>query len=138
MGNDIGDINNDGLMDIIVLDMLPDKQKIRKQSGGEDEYELSEIKKDFGYNPQFVRTTCSSTLEENYSVKSACWQVYIQTDWSWLPLFCDLDNDGWKDLFITSGIYRRANDLDYVKFLTGGNRFFPSKDNSKISDKGFV
>ncbi|MDO9339100.1 MAG: FG-GAP-like repeat-containing protein, partial [Bacteroidales bacterium] len=57
------------------------------------------------------------------------------TDWSWSPLFCDVDNDGWKDLFITSGIYRRANDLDYIKFLTGGNRYFPSQDNSGVSDR---
>jgi len=57
------------------------------------------------------------------------------TDWSWSPLFCDVDNDGWKDLFITNGIYRRANDLDYVKFLTGGNRYFPSRDNSDVSNK---
>jgi hypothetical protein len=46
-----------------------------------------------------------------------------------------VDNDGWKDLFITSGIYRRANDLDYVKFLTGGNRSFPAKDNNSSTDK---
>ena len=47
MGNDVGDINNDGLLDVIVLDMLPDKEKIRKQSGGEDDYELFEIKLKF-------------------------------------------------------------------------------------------
>ena len=40
MGNDVGDINNDGLLDIMVLDMLPVDEKIRKQSGGEDDYEL--------------------------------------------------------------------------------------------------
>jgi hypothetical protein len=56
------------------------------------------------------------------------------TDWSWSPLLCDVDNDGWKDLFITSGIFRRANDLDYVWFLSGGNRFFPSQDNSNLTD----
>ena len=52
MGNDVGDINNDGLLDIIVLDMLPDEEKIRKQSGGEDDYELFEIKRKYGYNYQ--------------------------------------------------------------------------------------
>jgi len=57
------------------------------------------------------------------------------TDWSWSPLFCDVDNDGWKDIFITNGIYRRANDLDYVKFLTGGNRYFPTRDNSDVPNK---
>ena len=57
------------------------------------------------------------------------------TDWSWSPLLCDVDNDGWKDLFITNGIYRRANDLDYVKFLTGGNKLYPSRDLTKYSDK---
>src|SRR5205085_2939861 len=39
------------------------------------------------------------------------------TDWSWAPLFADLDNDGRKDLFISSGIYRRPNDLDYLAFV---------------------
>ena len=54
MGNDVGDINNDGLMDVMVLDMLPDEQKILKQSGGEDDQELFEIKLKFGYYYQFV------------------------------------------------------------------------------------
>jgi enediyne biosynthesis protein E4 len=136
MGNDIGDINNDGLMDIIVLDMLPDKEKIRKQSGGEDDFELSEIKKEFGYNNQFVRNNLQLNLGGGLFSEIGLLAGIFSTDWSWSPLFCDLDNDGWKDLFITSGIFRRANDLDYVKFLTGGNRFFPSKDNSNIPDKG--
>ena len=57
------------------------------------------------------------------------------TDWSWSPLFCDVDYDGWKDIFITNGIYRRANDLDYIKFLTGGNRYLPNKDNSDVPNK---
>lgn len=136
MGNDIGDINNDGLMDIIVLDMLPDREKIRKQSGGEDDYELSEIKKEFGYNPQFVRNNLQLNLGGGLFSEIGLLAGVFSTDWSWSPLFCDLDNDGWKDIFITNGIYRRANDLDYVKFLTGGNRLNPSKDNSNIPDKG--
>src|SRR3989454_1289926 len=42
----------------------------------------------------------------------------ISTDWSWAPLFADLDNDGYKDLFITSGIYHRPNDLDYLTYVS--------------------
>ena len=136
MGNDVGDINNDGLLDVIVLDMLPDKEKIRKQSGGEDDYWLSQIKLDFGYYYQFVRNTLQLNLGGNLFSEIGLLAGIYSTDWSWSPLFCDMDNDGWKDLFITSGIYRRANDLDYVKLLTGGNRYFPSKDNSNIPDKG--
>jgi enediyne biosynthesis protein E4 len=132
MGNDIGDFNNDGLMDIIVLDMLPDNEKIRKQSGGEDDYELFQIKENFGYNYQYVRNTLQLNLGDSIFSEIGALAGIHSTDWSWSPLFCDLDNDGWKDLFITNGIYRRANDLDYVKFLTGGNRNFPLKDNSNI------
>src|SRR5207249_7667944 len=40
------------------------------------------------------------------------------TDWSWAPLFADLDNDGYKDLFITSGMYHRPNDLDYLTYVS--------------------
>ena len=135
MGNDVGDINNDGLLDVMVLDMLPDDEKIRKQSGGEDDYELSELKLKYGYNHQFVRNTLQLNLGGGMFSEIGQLAGVSSTDWSWSPLFCDVDNDGWKDLFITNGIYRRANDLDYVKFLTGANRSFPSKDNSGLRDK---
>ncbi len=135
MGNDVGDINNDGLLDIIVLDMLPDEEKIRKQSGGEDDYELFEIKRKYGYSHQFVRNTLQLNLGGGIFSEIGLLAGISSTDWSWSPLFCDVDNDGWKDLFITNGIYRRANDLDYVKFLTGGNRFATSRDNRDVPDR---
>jgi hypothetical protein len=135
MGNDVGDINNDGLLDVMVVDMLPDKEKIRKQSGGEDDYELYNIKLDLGYCYQFVRNTLQLNLGGGLFSEIGRLSGVYATDWSWSPLFCDVDNDGWKDLFITNGIYRRANDLDYINFLTGGNRFASTKDNSKLSDK---
>jgi hypothetical protein len=135
MGNDVGDINNDGLLDIFVLDMLPEDMKTRQMSGGEDEMELFDLKLKYGYHNQFVRNTLQLNLGGgNFSEIGRLAGVYA-TDWSWSPLICDLDNDGWKDLFITNGIFRRANDLDYVKFLTGGNRYNSVKDNSKVSDK---
>jgi len=135
MGNDVGDLNNDGLPDIIVLDMLPDNEKIKKQSGGEDDYELSELKLKDGYNHQFVRNTLQLNLGGGMFSEIGQLAGVAATDWSWSPLFCDVDNDGWKDLFITNGIYRRANDLDYVKFLTGGNKVYPSRDLSRYTDK---
>ena len=135
MGNDVGDINNDGLLDVMVLDMLPDDEKIRKQSGGEDDFELFQLKLKYGYYYQFVRNTLQLNLGGGMFSEIGQLAGVSSTDWSWSPLFCDVDNDGWKDLFITNGIYRRANDLDYVKYLTGGNRYFPSKDNSTVPDK---
>ena len=136
MGNDVGDINNDGLLDVLVMDMLPAEQQIMKQSGGEDDYELSEIKRDFGYHYQFVRNTLQLNLGGDMFSEIGRLAGIYATDWSWSPLICDLDNDGWKDLFITNGIYRRANDLDYVNYLSGGNRDFPMRDNSGVTDKG--
>lgn len=133
MGNDIGDINNDGLTDIFVLDMLPEEEKIRKQSGGEDDYELYMLKLEHGYGYQFVRNTLQLNLGGGLFSEIGRLSGVYATDWSWSSLFCDLDNDGWKDLFITNGIYRRANDLDYVKFLTQ-NGFFTLEKNKNAPD----
>jgi hypothetical protein len=135
MGNDVGDFNNDGLLDVMVLDMLPDEQNILKQSAGEDDKELFELKLNYGYYHQFVRNTLQLNLGGGMFSEIGRLAGIYATDWSWSPLFCDVDNDGWKDIFITNGIYRRANDLDYVKFLTGGNRYFPTQDNSDVPNK---
>ena len=135
MGNDVGDINNDGLLDVMVLDMLPEDQKTRQLSGGEDDMELFDLKLKYGYHYQFVRNTLQLNLGNGHFSEIGRLAGVSATDWSWSPLLCDVDNDGWKDIFITNGIFRRANDLDYVKYLTGGNRFNSSKDNSKVPDK---
>ncbi|MEZ5071621.1 MAG: CRTAC1 family protein [Bacteroidales bacterium] len=135
MGNDLGDINNDGWPDIVVLDMLPDEQTHLKSAGGEDEPELFRLKLDMGYGPQFVRNTLQLNVDGLHFQEIGRFAGVAATDWSWGPLLCDLDNDGWMDLFITSGIFRRANDLDYIQFLTGGNRYFPDRDNSGVPDK---
>ncbi|MFC2113094.1 VCBS repeat-containing protein [Bacteroidota bacterium] len=135
MGNDAGDINNDGLLDVLVLDMLPDEQKTLKGSGGEDDFELFEIKRGFGYSQQFVRNTLQLNLGGGMFSEIGRLAGIYATDWSWSPLICDVDNDGWKDIFITNGIYRRANDLDYIQFLTGGSRSFSSQDISNVPDK---
>ncbi|HEX2967767.1 MAG TPA: CRTAC1 family protein, partial [Bacteroidales bacterium] len=134
MGNDAGDINNDGLTDIIVLDMLPEDEKTRKQSGGEDEDDVYRIKLEYGYGYQFVRNTLQLNLGGGMFSEIGRLSGVYSTDWSWSPLLCDVDNDGYKDIFITNGIYRRSNNLDYVKFLTE-NDFFENENNKNTPDK---
>ncbi len=91
----------------------------------------SEIKRKYGYNYQFVRNTLQLNLGGGMFSEIGQLAGVYSTDWSWSPLFCDVDNDGWKDLFITNGIYRRANDLDYVRFLTKDKQFALSPDKGR-------
>ena len=135
MGNDIGDFNNDGMLDIMVLDMLPEDEAIRKRSGGEEDYEIHEIKRSYGYYNQFVRNMLHLNMGLSQFSEIGRLAGVHSTDWSWAPLFCDLDNDGLKDLFITNGIYRRANDLDYVRFLTDDNNGMRQPNSSLLSNK---
>ncbi len=135
MGNDIADFNNDGLLDIVVLDMLPIEEEIRKRSGGEDDYELYKIKRNFGYYHQYVRNMLQLNLGDNMFSEIGRLSGIYSTDWSWAPLFCDLDNDGYKDIYITNGIFRRANDLDYVKFLLDDRNDQKKPNNEILSNR---
>ena len=128
MGNDMADFNNDGLLDIVVLDMMPEKEEIRKSSVSADHFDIYDLKLRFGYYQQLRRNTLQlnrgpainnnsmKTTVHLFSEIGALAGIYA-TDWSWTPLFIDLDNDGYKDLFISNGIFHRPNDLDYLHYI---------------------
>ncbi len=121
MGNDIADFDNDGRLDLISLDMKPFDEEVRKRSVGADPYNIYQFKLSFGYHYQFPRNMLQwnrgNLLDGNASFSEIGQMVGVDaTDWSWSPLFADLDNDGLKDLFVSNGIWQRPNDLDYLKY----------------------
>ncbi|TXD95276.1 hypothetical protein ES724_03755 [Gillisia hiemivivida] len=119
MGSDVADINNDGFIDLITLDMLPENEKILKVSAGEDDVNLHNLKIDrLGYHPQYSRNMLQLNMNGDYFAETALMSGVAATDWSWGALFTDLDQDGQQDLFITNGIPKRPNDLDYIKYTS--------------------
>jgi hypothetical protein len=137
MGSDIADFNNDNRPDIMVLDMLPEDNHRQKLLKGPDAYDRYSMRAQNGYHYQQMR----NTLQLNNGTDSSGIPIFSEiaqmagvsnTDWSWAPLFADFDNDGWKDLFISNGIFKDINNLDFVKFTSG---YSQNPNVGKINDK---
>jgi len=120
MGNDIADYNNDGQLDIVTVDMLPPDEKVLKTYGSDENPDTYKYKlMGHGYQNQFSKNCLQRNNGNGSSFSETALAGGIAaTDWSWAPLFADFDNDGNKDLFISSGIVKRPVDLDYVKFVS--------------------
>ncbi len=126
MGSDFTDINNDGLPDMIALDMNPEdnfRKKMMMSSGSYQRYLNSDH---FGYNYQYVRNTlqlnCGNSLGEDDSISHPAFSDIgfyagvAQTDWSWTPVVADFDNDGFRDIIITNGYPKDVTDHDFISF----------------------
>ncbi|HET7899305.1 MAG TPA: CRTAC1 family protein, partial [Flavisolibacter sp.] len=120
MGVDVADINNDAYPEIISMDMLPSDPYILKRSLGEDNYDLFHEKVGMGYSFQFTRNNLQYNRRNGMFSEVGLYSGIAATDWSWAPLWMDFDNDGLKDLFISNGIPKRMNDIDYVNFVSNG------------------
>ncbi|SFV31073.1 VCBS repeat-containing protein [Thermoflavifilum thermophilum] len=118
MGSDAADINQDGWLDLVTLDMLPEDEKILKSTANDDPYEMALYKMKLGYSPQYTRNMLQlNTYGGKYFSEIGLMAGIAATDWSWSPLIADFNNDGMPDLFVSAGIWRRANDLDYIRFI---------------------
>ncbi len=121
MGVDVADINNDAFPEIISVDMLPADPYILKKSLGEDAYDIFKFKIGAGYSYQYTRNNFQLNRRNGLFSEIGLYSGIAATDWSWAPLWVDFDNDGLKDLFISNGIPKRMNDIDYINFVTAGD-----------------
>jgi len=128
MGADVGDYNNDGLLDIMQLDMTAeDNRRLKANMSGMNPSAFWEVVDD-GMNYQYMQNSLQLNrgLDQqgnlNFSEVSRIAGVST-TDWSWAALFADLDNDGWKDIYISNGSRRDVNNTDYFKKLKKKSQF---------------
>jgi hypothetical protein len=118
MGVDVADINNDAFPEIVSLDMLPSDPDILKRSTGEDDFDLFRSKLREGYSYQYTRNNLQLNRRNGFFSEIGLYSGIAASDWSWAPLWMDFDNDGLKDLFISNGIPKKMNDIDYVNYLS--------------------
>lgn len=134
MGVDVADANNDGFPEIISVDMLPSDPYILKRSLGEDTYDIFFLKIGYGYNYQYTRNNLQLNKRNNHFSETGLYSGVAATDWSWSPLWMDFNNDGLKDLFISNGIPKRMNDIDYINYVSDQEIQDKIRDN-KLNEK---
>ncbi|WP_285008628.1 VCBS repeat-containing protein [Pedobacter faecalis] len=116
MGSNISDINNDGLQDIYTLDMIPEDNKRQKLLQGFDNYEYFYMNLRNGLYYQYMRNMLHVNNGNGGFSEVGQLAGVSNTDWSWAPLFADLDNDGHKDLLVTNGYLHDFTNMDVIKY----------------------
>jgi enediyne biosynthesis protein E4 len=118
MGVDAADITNDGLPEIVSMDMLPYDPHMIRRSLAEDDYIFFKEKRKYGYHYQYARNNLQWNRGNGKFTEVGQHANIYATDWSWAALWMDFDNNGLKDLFVSNGIPKRMNDIDYVNFVS--------------------
>ena len=116
MGSDAADYNNDGLTDLVTLDMLPEDNKTNKMHSGAENFDKFQYLFAQGFYYQFSRNMLQQNNGDGTFSEVGQLAGISNTDWSWSALFGDYDNDGNKDLFITNGYVKDYTDMDFLKY----------------------
>lgn len=117
MGVDIADINNDGLCDIFITDMMPETDLRTKSVMEFENYDVFKLKQSRDFHQQYIQNTLQLNNGNNSFSEIAYFSGVAKTDWSWAGLIFDMDNDGFKDIFVTNGIIHDLTEIDFVDFL---------------------
>ncbi len=114
MGVDAADLNNDGWVDVVVLDMLGASNRRQKTLFAPNDRDQFELFVESGLHAQYTRNMLQLNNGDGTFSEIGQLAGVFATDWSWAPLIADFDNDGWKDLFITNGILHDTIDRDFL------------------------
>ncbi|GAB2790926.1 VCBS repeat-containing protein [Rhabdobacter roseus] len=135
MGNDVADLNNDGLMDVVVLDMLPRNNTRKKKLMPPNSYQAYLNNDLYGYTYEYARNTMQINMgprpgtNEPVFADVGLLADVAETDWSWSPLLADFDHDGWRDLIVTNGFPKDVTDRDFAQFRA---------QSSKVASKSYM
>jgi enediyne biosynthesis protein E4 len=138
MGADIGDINNDGNYDIFTTEMLPEDDKRYKLITSFESYDLFKIKQKEGYHNQYMQNCLQVNNGDGSFSELAFYAGIAATDWSWGALLFDMDNDGWKDIFVCNGIFKDLTNQDYIDFLSTEDNLRKISEAKKFDPKEFI
>jgi enediyne biosynthesis protein E4 len=138
MGADVADLNNDGLLDIFVTDMLPGDDYRLKTTSVFEGYELTQFKLKQGYWNQVMRNNLHLNNGNGTFSEVACLAGMQATDWSWGALLFDMDNDGLKDVFVANGIAKDLTDQDFVNFLGDRSTVQQALETRTVDIKGMI
>ncbi|MEM6320202.1 MAG: VCBS repeat-containing protein [Bacteroidota bacterium] len=116
MGADMADINNDGYPEIFVTDMLPETEDRYKSKMTFENWNKYQLNVQNGYHHQFTRNVLQLNNQDGTFSEIGRLAGVHATDWSWSALLADLDNDGYKDVYVTNGIYQDLMDQDYINY----------------------
>ncbi|MGB5700490.1 VCBS repeat-containing protein [Muriicola sp.] len=135
MGSDVADVNHDGWPDILSLDMLPEDEMVLKSSEGDDDLQIQKMRiNQYGYHYQFTRNMLQVNRPGFDFEETALMSGIAATDWSWSALFADYNSDGEQDVFISNGIPKRPNNLDFINFASD-DHIKKKLNNTKLVDQ---
>lgn len=117
MGADMADINNDGKLDVFVTDMLPEHNKRLKETTQFETYDIYRRKLGLDFDHQFMQNTLQLNIDHDRFAEIANFSGVAKTDWSWGALLFDMDNDGFKDIYVCNGIYHDLTNQDFMNFF---------------------
>lgn len=116
MGTDAADVNNDGMPDLVTLDMLPEDNRNQKMHSGAENFDKFRYLFAQGFHRQYSRNMLHLNAGDGGFREIGQLAGISNTDWSWAALLSDFDNDGRKDMFITNGYVRDYTDMDFIKY----------------------
>jgi len=135
MGADMADINNDTWPDLFVTEMLPATNKRLKTVTTFEDWNRYQFGVENSYHHQFTRNMLQLNNGDGTFSEIGRYAGVEATDWSWGALIFDMDNDGWRDLFVSNGIYQDLTNQDFLQYASNESFLKSVLESKKVDYK---